>query len=77
MATLNFVEGTGIAVQAGPNPADADVTDVEISSTLEIPDAAPPFDPATATSWWMPLADSDGLLVLDSDGALIPTLITL
>lgn len=35
------------------------------------------FDPATATSWWMPLADSDGTLVLDGDGSLIPTLIPL
>ena len=34
-------------------------------------------DPAAATQAWMPLADSDGLLVLDSDGNLIPTLITL
>jgi hypothetical protein len=31
----------------------------------------------TDTHAWMPLADSDGLLVLDSGGALIPTLIAL
>jgi len=35
------------------------------------------FDPATATSWWFPLVDSDGTCVLDDNGALIPTLIPL
>jgi len=35
------------------------------------------FNPATATTWWFPLADSDGLLVLDDNLALIPTLIPL
>lgn len=39
--------------------------------------AAAGGDPATATTWWMPLVDSDGLCVLDSTGALIPTLIGL
>jgi len=34
-------------------------------------------DPLAATQAWMPLADSDGLLVLDSTGDLIPTLIAL
>jgi hypothetical protein len=29
------------------------------------------------TAAWMPLVDSDGLCVLDSDGNLIPTLVTL
>jgi len=32
------------------------------------------FDPASATTWWFPLADSDGTLVLDDNGDLIPTL---
>ena len=32
-------------------------------------------DPAADTMVWMPLADSDGILVLDADDALIPTLI--
>jgi hypothetical protein len=35
------------------------------------------FDPATATSWWFPLVDSDGTVVLDGSGSLIPTLIPL
>ncbi len=35
------------------------------------------FDPATATTWWFPLFDSDGTAVLDGDGAIIPTLIPL
>jgi hypothetical protein len=30
--TLNFVEGEGISIQAGPNPGDPDVTDIEIAS---------------------------------------------
>jgi hypothetical protein len=37
--TLNFVEGDGISVQAGPNPSDPDVIDVEISA---LPDEDPP-----------------------------------
>lgn len=36
-----------------------------------------PFDAATATTWWMPLVDSDGTCVLDSGDTLIPTLISL
>ena len=27
---LNFVEGEGISIQAGPNPGDPDVLDIEI-----------------------------------------------
>lgn len=34
-------------------------------------------DPTTATTWWFPLADSDGTLVLDASGSIIPTLIPL
>jgi len=32
--TLNFVEGEGISVQTGPNPADPTVLDVEIANTI-------------------------------------------
>lgn len=39
--------------------------------------SAASFDPADATTWWFPLADSDGTLVLDADDAIIPTLIPL
>ncbi len=50
MATraFNFVEGEGIGIQAGPNPGDPDVLDVEISNTA-IPDTTPV--PAIPVSW--------------------------
>lgn len=44
---------------------------------ITVPETGGTFDPATATEWWFPLVDSDGTVVLDGDGSLIPTLIPL
>jgi hypothetical protein len=76
--TLNFVEGEGISIQTGPNPGDPDTVDVEIASTLVIPDTpAGGGDPADDTAVWMPLTTTlagDDVLVFDADHSLIPTL---
>jgi hypothetical protein len=69
---------TGIDLVDGANTTIAKtmsggVAVYEISSS----GGGAPFDPATATTWWFPLVDSDGTCVLDSNGALIPTLIPL
>jgi hypothetical protein len=71
---INFVEGDGISIQAGQS-VDEEKWDVEIACTVTAADDAP-FDPATATTWWVPLFDSpDGTAVLDTDDAVILTLI--
>ena len=77
--TLNFVEGEGISIQTGPNPADDTIVDIEIATTLEIPDPVT-ADPADDTQVWLPLTTTvagDDVLVYDADHSLIPTLIPL
>lgn len=68
----------------------ADTTDAHDASAISVLDTAGNFtgtdveavlaelaDPANATKVWMPLADSTGILVLDADDNIIPTLIPL
>lgn len=57
--------------------ADGEVLTADSSADTGLVWAAAAGDPAMATSWWAPLADSSGALVVDADGALIPTLLTI
>jgi hypothetical protein len=62
-------------IELGTNLAGTDNGDHTV--TIDAAGGSSSFDPATATSWWFPLVDSDGTCVLDDTGNLIPTLIAL
>lgn len=88
MAEQNVVEIVRLYVGRGLHVDPFGVDDEKLELSVDLYDlgvdyaadwvaAAGGSDPADATRAWMPLVDSTGVCVLDSTGALIPTLIPL
>lgn len=69
------INGANVTFDLSPATTDGWVITTEAGVVGWAP--IPPPDPADATQVWMPLADADGILVLDTDGNIIPTLIPL
>jgi hypothetical protein len=81
--TINFVEGEGISIQAGPS-VDGDAWNVEIATTVTDSSDGGAVEwedtgvSGTSTKW-LPLtttdAAGDDMLVFDADHSLIPTFV--